>query len=361
MSAEGPRERHTRGNGRPGERSGRSPRPERPDGDRPRFPRDGDGERRGPRREDRDGERRGPRREDRDGDRSRFRNDGDRDRPRVRNDGEGDRERRPRSDDRGRSLGPRLTPKAPRRPEPAILEGITGKELDRGIHNQLRTLSKENAEGVAQHLVMVGMRLEEDDIPAALAHAETAVRRAGRVPAAREALGMVAYRMGDWAKALSEFRTVRRLSGSPHLLPLMVDCERALGRLDRALELATDPDSRSLTNAEKVELAIVISGVRRDLGQRDAAPLGLQPLLAGPVRPWSARLYYAYADALLDKGEAGAAREWFAKALAADTDFTTDAGDRVDELDGVVFIDVDDDSDDDGQDDSPTSGAGEPV
>ncbi len=146
---------------------------------------------------------------------------------------------RPRRDDRDRGgagrgqeerqSGPRLTPKAPRRPEPAIREGITGQEVDRGVKNQLRTLSKENAEGVAQHLVMVAELLDSDP-EAALAHAETAVRRAGRIPAAREALGLVAYRMGDWARALSEFRTVRRLSGSSHLLALMVDCERALGR-----------------------------------------------------------------------------------------------------------------------------------
>ena len=80
----------------------------------------------------------------------------------------------------------------------------------------------------------------------ALAHAETAVRRAGRVPAAREALGMVAYRQGDFARALTEFRTVRRLSGSSHLLPLMVDCERGLGRHGRALDLAATPEAAGL-------------------------------------------------------------------------------------------------------------------
>ena len=66
------------------------------------------------------------------------------------------------------------------------------------MKNQLRTLSKENADGVGQHLVMVAMLLDTD-IVGAQAHAETAVRRAGRVPAAREALGLVAYRKGDWA------------------------------------------------------------------------------------------------------------------------------------------------------------------
>jgi hypothetical protein len=238
-----------------------------------------------------------------------------------------------------RAVGPRLAPTGRRLPEPAILDGITGRELDRAAWQQLRTLSKENAEGVAQHLVMVTIRLEEEDLPAAMAHAETAVRRGGRVPAVREAMGLVAYRGGDWSRALAEFRTARRLSGSPHLLPLMVDCERGLGRFERALELASSPDRDGLTAAERAELAIVVSGVRRDLGQVDAAVLGLEPLVSGPVKAWSARLFYAYADALLARGERERAREWFVRAMDADTDLTTDAGDRVDELDGVVFAD----------------------
>ena len=181
-------------------------------------------------------------------------------------------------DNSERRGGSRLAPKAPRLPDPRIAEGVTGKELDRSVHQQLRTLSKENAEGVAQHLVMVAALLEADDMVGAEAHAETAVRRAGRVPAAREALGLVAYRKGEWARALSEFRTARRLSGSSHMLPLMVDCERGLGRPERALELATSPEARTLTLEERIELAIVISGIRRDLG---SAPGGR----AGPADP----------------------------------------------------------------------------
>lgn len=209
----------------------------------------------------------------------------------------------------------------------------------------MRTLSKENADGVAQHLVMVARRLGEEELEAALAHAETAVRRAGRVPAAREALGMVAYRMGDFARALTEFRTVRRLSGSSHLLPLMVDCERGLGRPERALELAQSQEASELDVAERVELAMVVSGVRRDLGQLDAAVLGLERGIGGPVRPWSARLYYAYADALLARGDAGPAREWFAKAAELDRELETDAAERLDELDGIAVVDLTDEFD----------------
>ncbi|HNQ08678.1 MAG TPA: hypothetical protein PKH97_16050 [Tetrasphaera sp.] len=235
-----------------------------------------------------------------------------------------------------------------RLPEPAIAEGVTGAELDRDVRGQLRTLSKENADGVAQHLVMVALLLQAEDLDGALAHAETAVRRAGRVPAAREALGMVAYRLGDFARALAEFRTVRRLSGSDHLLPLMVDCERGLGRPERALELANSPEAANLTAAERVELAIVISGIRRDLGQLDAAVLGLERGIGGPVRPWSARLYYAYADALAARGDHASARTWFGKVAELDHDLETDAAERLDELDGLVFTDLDDDVDEDG-------------
>lgn len=241
-----------------------------------------------------------------------------------------------------RTSGSRLVPKEGRRPEPAIDDDVTGSEIDRSVRGQLRTLSKENAEGVAQHLVMVARRLEEEDYPAALAHAETVVRRAGRVPAAREALGFVAYRMGDYARALSEFRTVRRLSGSSHLLPLMIDCERGLGRPERALELLRSPEARALGPEDQIEMLIVGSGIRRDMGQPQAAVLALQSSVEGPTRPWSARLYYAYADALLEAGRESDAREWFARAAVADEEGLTDAGERVDELDGVAVVEESD-------------------
>ncbi|MEI2764723.1 MAG: hypothetical protein V9F82_03370 [Dermatophilaceae bacterium] len=235
-------------------------------------------------------------------------------------------------------------PSKARLPEPAIASEVTGRELDRSVTTQLRTLSKENAAGVAQHLVMAARLLDEDPT-AALAHAETAVRRAGRVPAAREALGVVAYRQGDFARALAEFRTSRRLSGSAHLLPLIVDCERALGRPTHALELATSPEAATLPIDERVELAIVVSGIRRDLGQPEAARVALRipQLTTKASRPWVARLRYAYAEALLALGERDEAREWFAGAAAADPDLTTDAPERVEQLDGVAYLDLLDD------------------
>lgn len=234
-----------------------------------------------------------------------------------------------------------LTPNKPRLPEPAIPDDVTGFELDRSVKNQLRTLSKENAVGVGQHLVMVATFLD-NDIEAAQAHAETAVRRAGRVPAAREALGIVHYRKGEWAKALSEFRTARRLSGSSHMLPFMVDAERGLGRPERALDLAASPEAKTLATDERIELAIVVSGIRRDLGQYEAAVVGLQlpQLKVGSRDPWAPRLFYAYAEALLAKGDEGGALKWFGHAANVDVDGETDAAERLSELDGLVLVDL---------------------
>lgn len=265
----------------------------------------------------------------------------------------------PAADRRGTGPGelrpdqnPNRPPRKPRVPEPPLPDDVTGQELDRSVHHQLRTLTKENAEGVARHLVMVAATLAADETQLALAHAETAVRRAGRVPAAREALGMVAYRMGDYNRALGEFRTVRRLSGSSHLLALMVDCERGLGRFDRALELASSPEARTLTAAEREELTIVVSGVRRDMGQDAAALVALQG--PGLRRKGAFRLQYAYADTLAALGRADEALDWFTRAALGDVEGETDAVERVEELQGTVQTDLleGDDSEESGAEDS---------
>ncbi|MCG8655094.1 hypothetical protein [Yimella sp. NH-Cas1] len=218
---------------------------------------------------------------------------------------------------------------------------MTGKELDRSVWQQLRTLTVENAEGVAAHLAATAIVLD-DDPDKALDHAEHAARRAGRVPAVREALGLVRYRRGEFTDALREFKTARRLSGSDHLLPYMVDCERGLGRFDRALDLAASPEAKRLAQDDAIELAIVVSGVRRDMGQPDAALIGLRiPALDKAGRqPWAARLLYAYAEALLAGGDEEQAREYFSRAATADEDGLTDADERLAELDGIELVDL---------------------
>ncbi|MGH3421942.1 MAG: tetratricopeptide repeat protein, partial [Streptosporangiaceae bacterium] len=146
----------------------------------------------------------------------------------------------------------------------------------------------------------------------------------------------------------------RRMTGRDDYLPIMADCERALGRLDRALALVREGSTAHLDRATQIELRIVESGIRRDQGLSDAAVLALQvpELTSGRLRPWSARLFYAYADALLAAGRADEARDAFARAVEADPDGETDAADRLDQLDGIEFDDLeDDDLEDEGLED----------
>jgi tetratricopeptide (TPR) repeat protein len=175
----------------------------------------------------------------------------------------------------------------------------------------------------------------------------------------REACGIAAYRTGRWAEALSELRAARRMTGRDDYLPVMADSERALGRLDRALALVREASTADLDRATQIELRIVESGIRRDQGLPDAAILALQvpELTSGRLRPWSARLFYAYADALLAAGRADEARDAFARAAGADPDGETDAADRLDELDGIEFDDLEEgDLEEDELDGGPDDG-----
>ncbi|WP_291378575.1 hypothetical protein [Demequina sp.] len=162
---------------------------------------------------------------------------------------------------------------------PDVPEDVTGQDLDRDAHGRLRTLSKDNAEDVARHLVMAGRLLEEDP-ERAYRHAQVALARGGRVDVVREAAALTAYATGRYAEALREFRTVTRLSGSHAHLALVADCERGLGRPEKALEIAAGVDAKSLDRKGRAELDLVVAGARGDLNQFEAALLTLDRIVA---------------------------------------------------------------------------------
>ncbi|MEU7342003.1 tetratricopeptide repeat protein [Streptomyces sp. NPDC007074] len=234
-----------------------------------------------------------------------------------------------------------------------IPDDVTGDEIDKDVRQELLSLPKGLAEEVSRNLVMVA-RLIDEDPEGAYAYSRIALRLASRVAAVREAAGFAAYASQKYSEALAEFRAARRMTGNVDLWPVMADCERGMGRPEKALDMAGAPDVQKLDKAGQVEMRLVAAGARRDMGQLDAAIVTLQsPELAShSVQPWTARLRYAYADALLAAGREDEAREWFAKAVESDKDGSTDASDRLAELDGVEFVDalVEDDEDEDGAD-----------
>ncbi|GAA1303679.1 hypothetical protein Psi02_45450 [Planotetraspora silvatica] len=192
--------------------------------------------------------------------------------------------------------------------------------------------------------------MSEDEPERAYEHAKVARRFAGRIGIIREATGIAAYRAGQYAEALADLRAARRMTGSDAYLPVMADCERGLGRPERALDLVRSKEAERLDREGKIELAIVESGARRDMGQFDAAVVTLQRLteLRDPQRrAWSVRLAYAYADALAAAGHETAATDWFERAMTFDEDGETDAAERYAELTGAVIEDLEEDFDED--------------
>jgi len=222
---------------------------------------------------------------------------------------------------------------------PEVPDTVSADQLDPQARAELRTLPGDLADAVARRLVAADLA---EDPEQAYQFTLAARRLAARVGVVREACGIAAYRAGRWAEALTELRTARRLTGRGGYLPLMADCERALGRPDRALAIINDPGVSDLDREVQIELRIVESGIRRDEGRAAAAAVALQvpELTDGRLRPWSARLFYAYADALLDAGRTEEARNWFGRAAAADVDGETDAAERFEDLDTAVFEDL---------------------
>ena len=235
------------------------------------------------------------------------------------------------SDPRGFRAPPQERDQSRIRPrifEPDIPEDVTGEELDKSVRAELLSLSAENARVVARHMVCVNLYMDVDP-ELAHKHAVAAAHHAGRLAVVRETAGYAAYRAGHYEIALKELRAANRISGDVSMWPVMADCERGLGNPLKALSLAGSPEVKQLDKAEEIEMRIVASGARRDLGEVDAAVVTLQcKELKNESDEWAVRLRYAYADALEAAGRLAEASEWFSKCAAIDHEESTDAQER---------------------------------
>lgn len=296
---------------------------------------------------DRDGRRDG-RYNDRDGDQPRGRRDGGRP---YRGGKKFDRDRRNSGDRRGgnfrnrggqanrtRQSGPQRSGYREERinarmKEPRIPEGVDPKDLDPQVRQELRSLSRDNADMVAKHLIMAATLLDENT-EKALEHARAAKDRAGRVAVARETNGIVAYHAGEWKEAISELRAARRMQGGPGLIAVLADAERALGRPEKALGVAGEYRPEELDPETRVELAMVVAGAYQDLDRHEEAIVALEEELDTADAPdvTKLRVTYAYADALAQAGRKADAAQWFTKASELDTEEVLDAEKRIADL-----------------------------
>lgn len=190
------------------------------------------------------------------------------------------------------------------------------------VRAELRGVPADLAEKIGGHLIMAG-QLIDSDAETAYAHAAHAKRLAARLPIVREAVAEAAYAAGHYDVALAEMRALRRMTGNQAYLPVMADCERALGRPQAALKLAREAATLDLDPAARVEMRIVEAGARADLGQRAEAKRllkqGIEKRTRDITNATLARLQFAYAE-LLAADDDPKAETWYARAAASDPD-----------------------------------------
>ena len=237
----------------------------------------------------------------------------------------------PRQDIRGSRPAPvdrDMTRLRPRIFEPDIPEEVTGEELEKSVRAELLSLSAENAKVAARDLVCINLNTDSDP-ELAHKHGNAAAHHAGRLAVVRESAGYAAYRAGHYEIALKELRAAHRISGDVAMWPVMADCERGLGKPLKALALAGSPEVSRLEKAEEIEMRIVASGARCDLGEFDAAVITLTcKELKSESEEWAVRLRYAYADALDKAGRTEESKKWFRECAKIDREEITDASER---------------------------------
>jgi len=213
--------------------------------------------------------------------------------------------------------------------EPAIPEEVLNETVDPDLARELSSLSKENAERAAQHLLAAAFYVDTDPRRAHL-HGVAASARAGRVGRVREVAGYAAYHAREFEIAIRELRAANRISGDGSMWPVLADSERGIGRPEKAVEMAKDPQVKLLDIDGAIEMKIVIAGARRDLKQVEAAVATLKCAeLENETASWAARLRYAYADALEASGDHKNAQKWFVKSAEIDINQETDANERI--------------------------------
>lgn len=176
------------------------------------------------------------------------------------------------------------------------------------------------------------------DPEVAYQHAHAAYQRAARVDVVREALGLTAYITERYAEALRELRTYRRMSDDYSHIPIEADSERGLGRPEKALRFIEGIPLARLDAEAKIELVIVISGARSEVGDAEGGLAVLEKVLVENLEPQlAARVQLTKADRLEELGhndEAQELRAQWQSVFDGDQDFSmmVDLDDILDDM-----------------------------
>ncbi|MEX0834127.1 MAG: tetratricopeptide repeat protein [Actinomycetota bacterium] len=222
-----------------------------------------------------------------------------------------------------------LNPKPKRQGLPA-----RGTGLPSDVREELRRVAKRGAgERAAAALEKAVELLAKGDNSRAVAEAERAKALAPRSPAVREVLGLGYYGQERFREALSEMQAYRRISGRADQNHIIADAHRALGRPDKAAELAEEAVRAKIPDEAKAEAVVVGASALSDMGRTDQALALLHrfPTQSNLGRPFDLRIWYVTGDILDKAGRKEEAAKEFRKVVRHDSG-AFDAAERLAQL-----------------------------
>jgi tetratricopeptide (TPR) repeat protein len=209
---------------------------------------------------------------------------------------------------------------------------VSGPPADRPHQSLLPEVAREidqvahfgSAPRVKKQLIEAGEALDAGDYERAIPPLLEAKTKAPRSVFVRELLGLAYHHLERWKEAARELSAYKRMSDRHNRDPELADCERALGRPEKAVDILADITVHGLDDDVLSEGLIVAAGAFTDLGRHADAVAMLErgPLRpSGAVEPFHLRLWYALADALEQIGRRPEARSWWDAIYAEDPEF----------------------------------------
>lgn len=169
-------------------------------------------------------------------------------------------------------------PARPRAQRPELPDDVR-PDVPRRVHGELRqhVRDRELLDEVAVAMTLATRALEDDAPEDAMPYVVWCKEVAPRSPSVRETLAIALYLSGEYARALSELRAYRRMSGSEDQDHLIADCLRATGRSPAEVGQVVEGMLASDAPADRrLEAVLVWAGAVADGGDLVAARAALR-------------------------------------------------------------------------------------
>ncbi|MGH9044917.1 MAG: hypothetical protein ACRDVP_08830 [Acidimicrobiales bacterium] len=165
--------------------------------------------------------------------------------------------------------------------------------------------------------------LEADRFGESLRFARSVLKSVPRLTVLSKVAGLACYKLGRWRDAVGLLRSYEDLTRDLELVPVLMDCYRALGRRAKVAELFEDMRRSPVSQTAMAEARIVAAGSLADSGDMGAAIGLLSASVSKTIRNPAERhlrQWYALGDLYERAGDLPRAREMFVRVARSDPD-----------------------------------------